>query len=340
MVEEEYAYLLPEGQERENPGLDEGLRVARVSSARVVCVGVIMAVLTACDPGDGPPPPPPEALLAFLETTDFQVISSGPGLAYYGLRNLTEPWAVHLLRVELSRCELGFKVLEAPVAEGAANGRSRVTELLAFEGEGTLAGVNGDFFTPEGLPVGTEVAGGVTRRVRDRPAFAWHLGDDPWMGTPKLEGDSVLVLGWPVSRSQGDGETEALGGFPLLLRDGLRVGDLEVEERPSFAAERHPRTAVGFDLDEKVLWVLVVDGRQPDYSAGMTLPELATLMEVLGVEEAINLDGGGSSVMVVDGITVSRPSDPEGERPVVNALGIRRDPAFCRPRSNGPVPAP
>jgi hypothetical protein len=160
------------------------------------------------------------------------------------------------------------------------------------------------------------------------------------MGTPKLEGDSVLVLGWPVSRSQGDGETEALGGFPLLLRDGLRVGDLEVEERPSFAAERHPRTAVGFDLDEKVLWVLVVDGRQPDYSAGMTLPEIATLMEALGVEEAINLDGGGSSVMVVDGITVSRPSDAEGERPVVNALGIRRDPALCRPRSNGPIPAP
>ncbi|MFH1762714.1 MAG: phosphodiester glycosidase family protein [Gemmatimonadota bacterium] len=340
MVKVEYAFLLPEGQERENLGLDEGVRVTGASSARTVCVGVVLALLAACVPREDPPPSPPEALLGFLETTDFQVVPAGPGLAYYGLRNLTEPWAVHLLRVELRRCELGFKVLEAPVAEGAASGRSLVTELLALEGEGALAGVNGDFFTPEGLPVGTEVVGGLTRRARDRPAFAWHPWYDPWMGTPKLEGDSVLVLGWDVSRSRSDGETEAIGGFPLLLRDGLRVGDLEVGERPSFAAERHPRTAVGFDLDEKVLWVLVVDGRQPDYSAGMTLPELAALMEALGVEEAINLDGGGSSVMVVDGITVSRPSDAEGERPVVNALGIRRDPAFCRSRSNGPVRAP
>ncbi len=83
-------------------------------------------------------------------------------------------------------------------------------------------------------------------------------------------------------------------------------------------------------MDEGLSWVVVVDGRQPDYSVGMTLPELAALFEALGVEEAINLDGGGSSVMVVDGAKVSRPSDAAGERPVVNALGVRRDSAFCR----------
>ena len=150
------------------------------------------------------------------------------------------------------------------------------------------------------------------------------------MGTPRLDRDSVLVLGWELARFRSDGGTEVIGGFPLILKDGQVVGDLEVAERPSFAAERHPRTVVGFDPQDDVLWVVVGDGRQPDFSAGMTLPELAGLMDALNAREALNLDGGGSSVMVVDGTTVSRPSDADGERPVANALGIRRDSAFCR----------
>jgi len=330
MVEEEYAGLLPEGQEREKVVLAGGPKGTWIAPSWLVGLGAILVLFAACVAGEEDPPPPPEALLGLLETPEVQVVSSAPGLAYYGLRSANQPWAVHLLRVELNRCELGFKVMEAPVPEGEGRGRSLVTELLAFQGEGTLAGVNGDFFTPEGLPVGTEVVSGTTRRIRNRPAFAWHPLADPWMGTPSLEGDSVLVLGWHLPSSRSDGETEVIGGFPLLLQDGLRVGDLEVSELPSFAAERHPRTAVGFDRDEGLLWVVVVDGRQPGYSVGMTLPELAGLFEALGAEEAINLDGGGSSVMVVDGTTVSRPSDAEGERPVANALGIRRDQALCR----------
>jgi exopolysaccharide biosynthesis protein len=61
----------------------------------------------------------------------------------------------------------------------------------------------------------------------------------------------------------------------------------------------------------------------------MTLPELTGLMEALGIEEALNLDGGGSSVMLVRGRAVSRPSDEEGERPVANALLLVEDPVFC-----------
>ncbi|MBT8403057.1 MAG: phosphodiester glycosidase family protein, partial [Gemmatimonadetes bacterium] len=74
----------------------------------------------------------------------------------------------------------------------------------------------------------------------------------------------------------------------------------------------------------------VVDGRQGDYSTGMTLPELADLFDALGATEALNLDGGGSSVMLLRGRRVSRPSDAEGERPVVNALLIVEDPDGCR----------
>ena len=83
-----------------------------------------------------------------------------------------------------------------------------------------------------------------------------------------------------------------------------------MEDRPSFSAARHPRTAVGFDSDENLLWIIVVDGRQPGYSDGMTLPELAGVFEALGVEEAVNLDGGGSTVMVLGGEAVSRTARP------------------------------
>ena len=61
----------------------------------------------------------------------------------------------------------------------------------------------------------------------------------------------------------------------------------------------------------------------------MTLPELTTLLEALGVTEALNLDGGGSSVMVVRGTALNRPSDAEGERAVVNALALERDFSGC-----------
>lgn len=263
-----------------------------------------------------------------LET--LRVLSPEPGLAYYGLRSEEGPWAVHLLRVNLGECELGFRVLKAPKQEEMAGGRMRVTEMGA-DGEGTiLAAVNGDFFTPEGLSVGTEVVGGAVSRIRNRPAFAWKPGADPWMGTPARVGDSVLTLGWPMPRVEPDGLSQVIGGFPLLITEGLRVGDLRVTELPSFSAARHPRTAVGFDPQRGYVWLVAVDGRQEGYSDGMTLPELAGIFEALQVPEAVNLDGGGSTVMVVDGFRVSRPSDATGERPVVNALGVVRDQRFCR----------
>lgn len=76
--------------------------------------------------------------------------------------------------------------------------------------------------------------------------------------------------------------------------------------------------------------MVVVDGRQPEHSDGMSLPELTAVLESLGATEAVNLDGGGSSIMVVKGVPVSRPSDAGGERAVVNALAVVRDRTLCR----------
>jgi exopolysaccharide biosynthesis protein len=122
-----------------------------------------------------------------------------------------------------------------------------------------------------------------------------------------------------------------VGGYPELLDSGERVGDLLVSENPGFAASRHPRTAVAYRPGARRLWLVVVDGRQGEYSLGMTLPELTGLLEAFGATEALNLDGGGSSVMVIRGRPWSRPSDEAGERPVVNALVLRYDrEAYCR----------
>lgn len=111
---------------------------------------------------------------------------------------------------------------------------------------------------------------------------------------------------------------EAVGGFPELLRDGRPVLDQQ-RVVPAFGVNRHPRTAIGWSGADR-LFLVVVDGRQPDASVGMSLDELTWVFQRLGATHAVNLDGGGSSAMVVQGRVVNSPSDREGERAVGNAL--------------------
>lgn len=112
---------------------------------------------------------------------------------------------------------------------------------------------------------------------------------------------------------------EIVGGTPRIIRNG-RISIEEGFVNSNFANKRHPRTAVGFSKDSTKLILFTVDGRQPDYSVGMTLREEAEHLLDLGVYHAINLDGGGSTTMVVHHKIENRPSDPDGERAVSNAL--------------------
>ncbi len=106
---------------------------------------------------------------------------------------------------------------------------------------------------------------------------------------------------------------DAVGGDPMLLRDGTPV--------PICAScARQPRTGVGVTADGEILLV-VVDGRQPHWSRGATLGEFRNILVDLGAVSALNLDGGGSSEMVVDGQVVNRPSDGR-ERHITNAILI------------------
>jgi len=298
-----------------------------------LALSACLLVIAACEPPDRPPALPgdlPEPAVQFLDPDRVSTFQLEEGVVYRSVRSGSEPWNVHLLEVDLSRCELGFQV-----ARPGEDGRLLVSEMARSGEPGVLAAVNGDFFTPEDRPLGMEVSGGTVRGLSARPAFAWRPGDVPWVGRIVRDGDSIRAGSWAAPGDAPDPGIQIISGFPALLEDGLIVGDLELEERPGFAAQRHPRTALGLDPEGNRLWLVVVDGRREGVSEGMTLPELTDLFRTLGVRDAVNLDGGGSSVMIVRGQAVNRPSDPSGERAVVNALLLRRDFSYCPPRWTG-----
>lgn len=115
------------------------------------------------------------------------------------------------------------------------------------------------------------------------------------------------------------GVAHAIGGGPRLLRSGeLDISAQEEHFQSDIAQGRAPRTALGITAAGELL-LMTVNGRQGNISIGMTLEELAQLMRNLGAVDAMNLDGGGSSTMVVRGIVLNAPSDGR-PRPVSNAL--------------------
>ncbi|HWB91154.1 MAG TPA: phosphodiester glycosidase family protein [Puia sp.] len=110
----------------------------------------------------------------------------------------------------------------------------------------------------------------------------------------------------------------AVGGGPVLIHDGkMRITDREEQLFPDATrdGEHLPRTAMGYTRDGRLI-VLVIQGRTPGVAAGATLNDEAQLLLDLGCYEALNLDGGGSSCMLVNGKETIRPSDEEGQRPV------------------------
>lgn len=121
---------------------------------------------------------------------------------------------------------------------------------------------------------------------------------------------------------------DIIGGAGLLIRRGTAITDWSPERLSArgFIDARHPRTMIGRDAEGDT-WLVTVDGRQPDHSVGMTLPELIDFARRLGLVDALNLDGGGSTTMVVKGNVVNRPSDPFGPRPVSDAIVV-----LSRPR--------
>jgi len=89
-----------------------------------------------------------------------------------------------------------------------------------------------------------------------------------------------------------------------------------------FVGARHPRTLIGVDR-HGAIWLAAIDGRQPDQSVGMTFADLQRLCDRLELTDALNLDGGGSTTMVVKGRVVNQPVDGKEGRAVGDAILVK-----------------
>lgn len=226
-------------------------------------------------------------------TVETPTVHSAPGLDYR-LGEITEPRPnrAHILRVDLSQGNHALAVVMGDDPDGSGPAEAALTNPLqmavdcsarAFvntapwddipdgNGEKTRAWYEGQEVDIHGLAVSQ----GKTRSAaRPGNANVWvteqgtvHISDEP----------------------PGDDVVEGVGGFGQIIRDGVLL--------PSPGGAIHPRTALGVDRSGTVVWLVVVDGRQEEFSEGMSVHELGTFMLALNCWNAANLDGGGSSVM-------------------------------------------
>ena len=200
------------------------------------------------------------------------------------------------------------RTLKAPMREHLYALQAKRPELEV------LCGVNADFFTSSNMVMGVmHKDGKCLKGVFDggEPAIAFAIMKD---GTARVITQDNYEL-------HKENIQEAVGGRVHLVSKGEKVG---------FTSKTiHPRTAVGVSADHKKIILLVVDGRRPEYSAGVNFDKLATMLIALGADEAINLDGGGSSTFLIRNPdadkgfeTRNRPTDKRGDRAVPNGLAV------------------
>ena len=147
---------------------------------------------------------------------------------------------------------------------------------------------------------------------------------------PRTRSDLPSRSGAGLSRAAyvWAGVTAAVGGGPRLLVDGQIAVDWAAEGfEAGFADGLNPRTAAGTSRDGRQLLLVTVDGRQA-VSRGVSLGGMAQILKRYGAWNAINLDGGGSTTLAADGLTVSSPGGDGSERPVADMLLVYSDRAY------------
>jgi hypothetical protein len=239
-------------------------------------------------------------------------------------RSTPRPLRIHYLKVALNATGLEVIALpgEDPDGPGPAESKLTAPEEL-FKKFHALAAVNANAFAGlssdkapgpnwfEGRPVdmyGMVASAGkiISPFENGRTPFWLDTLQKPHIGVPAGPGTVMeAVSDW----------------FSPLLIEGKIIPD-------STDHVLHPRTAVGFDSTGDWVLMVVVDGRQPGFSEGVSLYELAQILQSQGCSESINLDGGGSSIMLIEEPgkevrTVNSPSD-KSHRPVPVMLGVRK----------------
>jgi exopolysaccharide biosynthesis protein len=229
------------------------------------------------------------------------------------------PVSVQALRLDPKKV-----TLEMGVANDKLPARETVQGIAARHG--AIAAINAGFFVlADGAPSALLKIRGQLIQGTSRPRGA--------VGLTERRGASLLLFDrLTVEKSKGAYHprlgsaakdwaraTGAVSGAGLLLLNGRELTDW-TEERitAGFDTARHPRTMIG--EGGGAIWLVTIDGRQPTLSLGMTFAEMKRLARRLGMRSALNLDGGGSTTMVVNGSVVNHPSDAAGPRAVSDAV--------------------
>jgi hypothetical protein len=160
--------------------------------------------------------------------------------------------------------------------------------------------------------------GGSTRIPPDGAVLVGRGSSAGRLAADAIVGENVTAR--LILRPQWGGVTDAIGGGPLIVRNGVPVFRALEDFTTYQLSLRHPRTGVGQRADGALVFV-AVDGRQPGYSTGMTNFELAQTLVRLGAVTASALDAGGSTTMAFDGKLLNRPSD-RPERAVSDSLMV------------------
>ena len=194
--------------------------------------------------------------------------------------------------------------------------------------EGAIAAVNGSFFNMK-APYGSVNYLRVDGEELAPNAYDAYENEHGGRSTRQtgavatFKGGLYVLKGDVIARWEQDIEAEDVVTTGPMLLIGGEAEPIVVND---FNTRRNPRTAAGRRSDGTVLLV-VADGRNKE-AAGLTMRELQQVMAALGCVDAVNLDGGGSTAMVVRGEVVNHPSDNRrfdaaGERPVANAIVVK-----------------
>lgn len=254
----------------------------------------------------------------------------GVGLASVTL-HYPRPLRIHAMRIDLDAPDLSLVTDKSNGDRELEVDGLRTSSFLLRTG--CQAAINASAFWPLHEEDGGEqeirglvVSDGevVSRIDEDKPRSAVVISADR----------RAVIVDPPIDT---EGVVTAIGGYGDLLRDGSAVAP---QEKQKFIDELHPRTALGIDDGGRTLILAVVDGRQPGYSEGVSLPELAEIMRLLGSDDAVNLDGGGTTTMVVAETgggfrLVNRPIHsgvPGVERVSASHLGVLATPSTHFPQ--------
>jgi hypothetical protein len=284
------------------------------------------------------------AFVPFVQAKDDVVpaiaatISSRPLPYKFERIALDGPVAGVVVMVDLTDPRVRVKVALAddrdPDGDGPAVGRLDAPSNIARKQDFDLT-LNASFF---GAPIPKTFNGKQLRYFVGNGAHpvGWHFSNGKLISKPAndhmrstiiIDDNGRVTIKDGVKALPADTKF-AVSGNAQIVTDGKVTP-------PLIDIARNPRSAVGVSADGKTLILMAIDGRQEGHSRGVTLGELGTIIQTYGASNAINLDGGGSTSMVLKdaatGVftTVNRPSDAAAhklpftiERPVVDVIGV------------------